>query len=96
MLPQQLNLSQMQNTWARQLNPVISNPLINGQLLQNVQLINGTTIVNHGLGRKLVGWVIVGVNGAATIYDNQSTNQMPQLTLSLTSNADVICNIWVF
>lgn len=86
----------MQTRWASELNPIIANPLLNGQLLTNVALINGTTVVNHGLGRKLVGWIIVGINGAAQIYDNQATNQMPQLTLSLTSDAAVQVAIWVF
>lgn len=96
MLPQRLDLPMMQVAWAQQLNPVISNELIQGQLLTNVSLVNGVNAVNHGLSRKLVGWIIVGINGPATIYDNQANNQMPQLTLSLTSSADVICNIWVF
>jgi hypothetical protein len=86
----------MANTWATALDPVIANPLVQGQLLTNVALANGTTIVNHKLGRKLIGWLIVGINGAATVYDNQASNQMPQLTLSLTSNAAVTANIWVF
>lgn len=95
-LPQGLPLQQTQTTWATKLDPVISSPLLQGQLLQSVHLISGITIVNHGLGRKLVGWLIVGVDGAATIYDNQAANQMPQLTLSLTSNADVTASLWVF
>lgn len=96
MLPQGLPITQMQNTWATQLDPLIKNPLTQGQLLQNVVLINGTTVVNHKLGRKLTGWFIVGINGAATVFDNQASNQSPQLTLSLTSNAAVTVNIWVF
>jgi hypothetical protein len=96
MLPQKLNLDMLQTTWASQLNPIIANPLVQGQLLQNVALISGTTVVNHKLGRKLQGWFIVGINGAATIYDNQASNQTPQLTLSLTSNATANVALWVF
>lgn len=96
MLPQRLPLDQMQVNWAQQLNPIIANPLLQGHLIMNQTLINGTTIVNHGLGRKLIGWFVVGMNAPATIYDNQAGNQMPQLTLSLTSNASIIANLWVF
>ena len=95
-LPQQLDWNMAQNRWASILNPVISSPIVNGLLLTNVSLINGTTVINHKLGRKLQGWILVGINGAATIYDNQASNQMTDLTLSLTSDADVICSIWVF
>jgi hypothetical protein len=95
-LPQRLTLTQMQQQWAAELNPVISNVITQGQLLMNQKLINGTTVINHKLGQKLTGWFIVGINGAAAVYDNQATNQTPQLTLSLTSNAGVTANIWVF
>lgn len=96
MLPQKQALPLMQTTWAQQLDPVISNEIVNGQLLQNQPLINGVTVVNHKLGRKLVGWFIVGINGAASVYDSQATNQTPQLTLVLNSNAAVSVNLWVF
>lgn len=95
-LPQQLPLDQMSTRWASIIEPVLNASIVNGQLLENVALINGTTIVNHRLGRKLIGWIVVGRNAASTIYDNQATNQRPQLTLSLTSNAAVTCTLWVF
>lgn len=96
MLPQGLNLAQTTNTWATQLDPVISNPILQGRLIPNVTLINGTTVVDHKLARKLIGWFVVGINATATIHDNQASNQTPQLTLSLTSNAACICALWVF
>lgn len=95
-LPQKLTLDMMQTRWASELNPVLNNPLIDGLLIEGISLSNGTTVVNHLLGRKLQGWFIVGINAAATVFDNQATNQMPQLTLSLTSNAACTVNLWVF
>lgn len=86
----------LQNTWAAQLNPVLANPLTNGIILNNVELINGTTVVNHRLGRKLQGWLVIGLDAAATIFDNQASNQMPELTLSLTSDAACTCTLYVF
>jgi hypothetical protein len=95
-LPLKLPLPQMQSQWKAQLDPVLSNPLLQGQLLTQVSLNNGTTTINHGLGRKLVGWFLVGISGAGTVYDTQTTNQTPQLTLVLVSNAAVTANLWVF
>ena len=95
-LPLKLPLDQLETQWKSQLDPVLSNQLLQGQLLANIALANGTTIVNHKLGRKLIGWFIVGIDGAATVYDNQASNQTPQITLSLTSNAAVNVNLWVF
>lgn len=95
-LPQKLTWEMAQNRWASMINPILASPIANGLLLDNVELINGITVVNHRLGRVLQGWIIVGINGAATVYDNQATNQMADLTLSLTSDADVIVSLWVF
>jgi hypothetical protein len=86
----------MQHQWKSDIDPVLSNPLLQGQLLTQVSLKDGTTVVNHGLGRKLVGWFLVGITGAATVYDKQASNQTPQLTLSLVSSAAVTVNLWVF
>jgi hypothetical protein len=86
----------MQTQWASQLDPVLANLLVQGQLLQNISLINGTTAINHKLGRKLQGWMIVGINGIAAVYDTQASNQTPALTLQLVSNAAVTVNLWVF
>jgi hypothetical protein len=95
-LPQQLPWDDADNKWAAILNPVVGSPIVNGLLLKDVTLATGPNAVNHRLGRKLQGWIIIGINGVAEIYDNQASNQMPSLTLSLTSDADVIVSLWVF
>lgn len=95
-LPQRLPWEMAQTRWASEIEPAINSPLLQGQLLPSISLANGTTVVNHKLGRKLIGWFLVGVNGAATVYDSQGSNQTPQLTLVLHSNAAVVASIWVF
>jgi hypothetical protein len=95
-LPQKLPLALLETQWAQQIDPVLANPILKGQLLQNIVLINGTTIVNHKLGRKLIGWFPVGQTSPANLSDNQATNQMPQLTLSLNSTAATTVSLWVF
>ncbi len=86
----------MQTAWATQLDPLLSNPCLQSIILKNVALINGTTVINHKLSRKLQGWKLVRIRAAATIYDSQDTNPSPDLTLRLVSNAAVICDIEVF
>jgi hypothetical protein len=96
-LPLKLPIDQMQTKWKSQIDPVLGNQLLQGQLLSGVVLNSGTpTVVNHGLGRKLVGWFVVGIDAAATIYDSQASNQTPQTTLILNSNAVCTVNLWVF
>ncbi len=90
-------LSLLQTVWASILNPVVTNPVVQGTILPNVTLVNGTTTINHKLGRKLQGWIPVRYHGAfADIYDNQDSNSMPELTLSLTTNNATVVDLYVF
>lgn len=89
-------LSQMQTQWASQLNPVVASPIVLGHQLKNVELASGSNVVNHGLGKTLTGWFIVRQRSAATMYDTQDSNQMPQLTLNLTASAPVSIDLWVY
>lgn len=90
------DLQLMQTSWATQLNPVIASPLSTPLILKSVKLINGTTTINHRLGKGLTGWMIVRQRGPASIYDTQDTNQQATLTLQLVSSAAVTVDILVF
>lgn len=83
----------MQNKWASILNPLLGKPMSSANILKGVQLINGTTVVNHLLGRNMQGWMISDIDAGATIYRSASFNN---LTLSLTSNAACTVNLVVF
>lgn len=87
-------LNQMQTKWRSILNPLLALP--QPIILKNVALINGTTVINHQLGRTLQGWNPVRVRASATIYDTQDSNQTPQVTLVLVSNAAVVVDLEVF
>lgn len=95
MLPQRLPLEQMQVNWANQLNPVIANLLVQGQLLSNLEITTGSNVINHKLGRKPIGWFVVAPMGPVVLY--QAAEQLlPNLLLTLTSDADVTLSLWVF
>lgn len=87
-------LSKIQTKWKSILDPLISKP--QSLILKNVALINGTTVVNHLLGRKLQGWKPVRLRALASIYDAQDSNQTPDKTLILISDAAVVADIEVF
>jgi hypothetical protein len=95
-LPYGLELSQMQTKWRSILNPLIGNPSLQSVILSNIPLVSGSNPVNHTLGRKLTGWRIIRINAAATIYDTQDQNTMPDLTLLLTSSAPCVVSLEVF
>lgn len=96
MLPQKLPLDLMQVTWATQLDPVINSPLARPVMLKNVVLKAGTNVINHKLGKKLQGWFTTRVRAASTLYDQQDTNPMPDLTLTLVASADVTVDLVVY
>lgn len=79
--------------WASSLNPLIANPINNAKILNGVTLSVGTNIINHGLGMVLNGWFLTDIRGPATVYRSAPMNST---TLTLTSDAEVICNLGVF
>jgi hypothetical protein len=96
-LPLKQDWSMAQNTWATQLNPVISSPLSTPTILKQVHLALGANTVNHKLGQTLQGWFVTRYYGSwAQIYDTQATNQTPQLTLNLNASSAVIVDLVVF
>jgi hypothetical protein len=84
---------QLATKWKAQLDPVLANPTTNLVIIKNVALINGASTINHVLQRMQQGWILMDVNGAATIYRSADFNS---LTLQLTSNAAVTVSIGVF
>lgn len=88
---------QMQSVWASAIDPVLNQPLNSGILLENVNLVSGDNNINHKLGRKLIGWIVVRMQGVfVQLYDKQNTNQMPDKILVLNSSGTGVVNLLVF
>ncbi len=94
-LPQVQTVAQISSKWKAALDPVLENLLVQGQLLSNISLINGSIAINHKLGRQPQGWFLVSPLGAATVYQ-AAYQPNPTLTLTLTSNAAITTSLWVF
>ncbi len=90
------DLMLLQTDWIAKINPILANPLNAPSILKNVRLTTGANVINHLLGHKLQGWFIVRQRSAGTVYDTQDSNQMPELTLQLTSSANVTVDLAVF
>jgi hypothetical protein len=91
-LPQGQPLGLMQNQWASQLNPVIANQLVNGNPLTGILLSNGTTTVNHLLGRLPQGFIQTNKNGLGDYY----FKNINTLTVQIVANAAITIDLWVF
>ena len=84
------------NKWSSELNPIIANPIVNGSILQNITLVSGLNVINHKLGQNLLGYVVIMKSANVAIYDSQTKNQTPQLTLQLISSGPAVINLYVF
>lgn len=90
-------LGRLQTQWASQINPLLDLPLLQGVQVKAVELVAGANVINHRLGRAPQGYIITRQQGAAvTLYDTQSTNSRPQLTLNLVSSGAGTVDLWIY
>lgn len=82
--------------WAATLNPILANPIVNGQLLPPLAVTTGDNQISHGLQRKLQGYIVVMNSAAVTFYDKQSANQYPDLYLILNVSGAATITLYVF
>lgn len=90
------DLNNVQDNLVNALNPVFNTPTLNGNLLQSVPLVTGPNVIEHKLGRKLLGWQITRQRSLANIYDGQDLNPLPTRTLILVTDADVTIDLYTF
>lgn len=90
------NLTLLQNRWVPILNPLLAAPLANANLLPGIVLTTGLNVINHKLQQKLQGYIIVLNSAGITYYDDQATNQTPDLTLKLVASGPATVSIVVF
>lgn len=84
----------MQNKWASILNPFLSNPLNQMRILKDISLSIGSNSINHLLGRIQQGWIIIDIQGGASmIYRSAPFNDK---ILTLMSSAAVTISLGVF
>lgn len=89
-------LNRVQDNIINPLNQILGNPIVPGNILLGQVLAVGDNTVNHGLGRALQGWIIIGITAAVSIFDKQATNTATQTTLILNASGVVTVNLYVF
>ena len=92
-----LTLSQVQDSLVNCLNPLFTNPMLDGVLVTGVVLAAGANTINNPIQRAVQGVLIVQKNAFADIHEGaQATNPFPAKTLILTANAAVTVDLWIF
>lgn len=68
-------------------------PINKLKIIENVSLVIGANTITHDLGSVPVGWMILDINAAATIYRSAA---LTATTITLTSNAVATIKLGVF
>ncbi len=73
-------------------------PLLDGHLLEGVELVQGDNEIDHKLGRVLRGWILTRQDFDTIILDKQASNDSTDRILILNSSASgtATVDLWVF
>lgn len=86
--------SSLQQNLAAFSKQLIRVPLLDGNLLTDIDVSTTAAEIAHGLGREPVGYFIVKSTAGVTLFDSASLT--PKVTIKLTASATATCNIWIF
>lgn len=89
---QDKELTQLQNSLARIFLDLLGLEILNGRLIEDVEVTTSTATVNHGLNRELKGWIVVKKNADRRVWQTDITST----TLTLDASATVTVSLWVF
>lgn len=86
------DLTALQMNVEQAISSVIKNPLLNGRLIENLELVSGSNKIEHKLARSVRGFIPVMRSNAATIYQTENDNKF----LTVSASADVTVSLWIF
>lgn len=89
----QQDLSLIQTKWKSLIDPILINPLNDVSVLKNINLVTGSNVINHLLGKVQQGWFLIDKQASGDIYRTAPFNNF---TLTLTSSANITVSIGVF
>lgn len=90
-------INSLQQAIDESLSPMVAKFQNDSTILSGVELeVGKTNVIAHKLGRKLSGWQIIRLRGAATVWDSQDSNGSPSLTLYLHTSDPVTVDLLVF
>ena len=70
--------------------------ILDGVLIKNETIGTAPVVINHGLERAPLGFIVVRRRGNQQVWDLQDDNKDPTKTLVLISGGDVEIDLWVF
>lgn len=93
-------LNRVENNLRPFLEEIIKTPILRGKIVKGVDLVSANaTAVNHGLGRRWTGYLVISQNVAGSVYaptTQNAENKYASKCLYLRSSANMTCDLWVF
>lgn len=88
-------ISNLQGVLSRVFQGILGVRIIDGRLIEDVQVTFAGTRINHKLGRKIKGWQLVDKDADESVWRiNSSTRPESEITLQATGTTNV--TLWVF
>ena len=79
------------------MDPVLNSAIIDGVIIEDVDLVSGSfTSVEHKLGRKPRGYLVIRKSAAETVYEDAGDYDNRKLFIKLKASGTVTVNLWVF
>jgi len=90
-------IRQLQDATDTVFKDISDRQIVDGNILEGIEITGGTPkVIDHKLGRELIGWQVVRKNVTTDIWDSQDTNATPILNLILNATNTVTISLWVF
>ena len=79
------------------INPILASAIIDGVILEDIDLVSGSfTSIEHKLGRKPRGYLVIRKSAAQTVYEEAGDYDNRKLFMKLRASGSVTVNLWVF
>ena len=90
------DVNQLQQNITQSVNPLVANPMTQGNLITGQVLKAGQNTINHSLGYPMTGYLIVALSAASNFYDNLNKVPNPATSFLLYSSQACTVNIYCF
>jgi hypothetical protein len=88
--------TRMQSNVGQAVDTMLKSPLVEGRLIENVALTTAAINVEHKLGRKLQGYMVVQQNAGFIVFDAIVATTDTALYLPLKATGVCTVSLWVF
>lgn len=89
-------IAQRLYTLAKTVDSLVALPLLGGRLITSVDLSAVTVSIEHGLGRRFTGWLVVDSTANAVVYRDTASVADSRTFLPLKASAATTVSLWVF